>query len=64
MKTPKHILGSYIISLTGIPRRTFFDRAITRSVDFIELFRKGKLYSTKDWNKKNPDYQIPDQFDA
>lgn len=33
-------------------QRTFFDIALKKDVKYIELFRQGRLYSVKDWDKK------------
>jgi len=63
MKTPSDLPAEYIIKLTGIPAKTFFNRVISKQVRYIELFNSSRLYSKKDWNRKNSDHPIPDQID-
>lgn len=63
MKTPSHLPAEYFVELTGIPRRTFYNRIISENIDYIQQFRGVRLYSVKDWNKKNPDMQMPSEID-
>jgi hypothetical protein len=56
--TPSHLPAKIIINLTKIPRKTFYNRATSREVRFIEMFRSDRLYDVKDWNKKNSDYIV------
>jgi hypothetical protein len=58
MKTPSHLPADLMIKLSKIPRRTFYNQIISKEIDFIQMYRSQRLYSVKDWNKKNPDYQI------
>lgn len=64
MKTPTHLTAEYFIELTGIPRKTFFNRVASRGVRFLEMFRGDRLYDVKHWNKLNTDYKLPDKIDA
>lgn len=62
-KTPSDLPASYIINLTGIPKRTFYGRVIAKQVRYIEPWKDERLYSVKDWNAKNPDYKVPSKID-
>ena len=64
MKTPSDLPATYIVKLTGIPRKTFNNRVISKQIRYIDPFRGTRLYSKKDWDSKNSDYPIPDQIDA
>jgi len=61
-KLPSHVPAQTIIKATGIPRRTFFSRVILNGVSYIEPFNSERLYSLKDWNKRNSDYQIETSY--
>ncbi len=63
-KTPSDLPATYIVKLTGIPRKTFNNRVISKQIRYIDPFRGTRLYSKKDWDSKNSDYPIPDQIDA
>lgn len=58
MKLPSNLPAAAMIELSGIPRRTFFDRVIRKNILYIQVFRGEKLYDIKDWNKKCSDYPI------
>lgn len=58
MKLPSHIPSDLMIKLAHTSKSTFFRRVTLRGVDYIELFNADRLYSVKDWNRKNPDLQI------
>lgn len=62
MKTPSDLPATYIVKLTGIPRKTFNNRVISKQIRYIDPFRGTRLYSKSDWNKKCDDYLIPDHF--
>ena len=64
MKTPTHLTAEYFIEITKIPRKTFFNRVVSKGVRFLEMFRGDRLYEVKHWNKLNPDFEMPDQIDA
>jgi len=64
MKTPSHVTAIFFYSTLNIPRRTFYNRAISKDVSYIRQFRGDRLFSVKDWNKKNPDLQMPSEIDA
>ena len=51
--------ADYIIKATKIPKRTFFNRVVAKKVMFVEPYRGQRYYSIKDWNEKNPDYEVP-----
>lgn len=53
-----HLEARYFTNLTGIKRRTFYDRVASKEVEYIEPFNGDRKYSIKDWNKKNPDYKL------
>ncbi|MCR4329081.1 MAG: hypothetical protein NUV65_00870 [Candidatus Roizmanbacteria bacterium] len=53
-----HLPAGAMISYSGINRNTFYQRIDLRNIEYIQPFRGTRLYSVKDWNKKNPDYQI------
>ena len=48
--------ASYFVKGTGIPRRTFYNRVVSRDVSYIEPYRGERYYSVQDFLKKNPDY--------
>lgn len=59
MKTPSDLPAEYFIELTGIPRRTFYNRVISKGVRYLDMFNGVRLYSVKHWNKLNSDYKMP-----
>lgn len=58
-ETITHAPAEYFYRVvSGLSRRTFYNRLISKQVEFIQVFRGTKLYSIKDWNIKNPDYEL------
>ena len=64
MKTPSHMTAIFFYTTLNIPSKTFFNRTASKNVDYIQQFNGKRMYSVKDWNKKNPDMLMPDTIDA
>lgn len=58
MKLPSHLPAEIIAKMTGIPKRSLYNRLIAREVRYIQLFNADRLIDVKDWNRKNDDYLV------